>query len=278
MPEYRLQFKSRISRRAAHEMILLFAMHGNHYHETHFKSDADGKRAFVRNGVDFEKLVMQCRDYQQAVPFFENMIGSTASPVGGATIARIDNRTGETDLNIQSPGALIMYRHWAAFEAAIEARNRAIGKASYVELQSAIVQGIASIEGYINYRVELWNEQHKDSPLLDSHRDKVSFEDKIDIWIPTMTGSRKLNKSGADWRDFRILRAIRDDEAIHPKTSGYSFSYSELAQKINLFRTGIARLLIQLHLLFDEKIPRVIIRAAYYYFVNSALAETIRAG
>jgi hypothetical protein len=78
-----------------------------------------------------------------------------------------------------------------------------------------------------------------------------------------MTGSRKLNKSGADWRDFRILRAIRDDEAIHPKTSGYSFSYSELAQKINLFRTGIARLLIQLHLLFDEKIPRVIIRAAY---------------
>jgi hypothetical protein len=154
MPEYKLQFKSKISRRSAHEMILLFAKHGNHYHETDFKSDADVKRAFARNGINFEKLVKQCRDYQQAVPFFENMIGSTAAPVGGATIARVDNRTGETDLNIQSPGALIMYRYWAAFEAAIEARNRAIDKASYIELQSAIVHGIASIEGYINSRFE----------------------------------------------------------------------------------------------------------------------------
>jgi hypothetical protein len=51
--------------------------------------------------------------------------------------------------------------------------------------------------------------------------------------------------------------------AIHPKSSGYSISFAKLAEQINFFRTGIARLLVKLHLLFEDVIPAKIIRAAY---------------
>ena len=91
----------------------------------------------------------------------------------------------------------------------------------------------------------------------------VRFDDKINLWIPKMAKGKKLDKSGVNWKDFRNLRSIRDNLAIHPKFSGHGISYSDLADKINSFRTGIAGLLIQLHILFDERIPGTIIRSAY---------------
>lgn len=258
-----LKLKEKISRRAAQEMILLFARHGNHYHETNFKSDADVKRAFAANRVDFEKLVEECRDFTKPVPFFENMISSTWLSIGDVEMSRVDAVTGDEDLKAKGPGALVLQGYWATFESALEARDRSIQKSSYTEYLSAITSGIASIEGYVNYRAEQWNKKHDDQLLIDSSTTKVSLTDKFDNWIPVMTQGKKLDKSGVNWRDFKIIKSIRDDLAIHPKSSGYGISFYNLAEKINLFRTGIAGLLIQLHLLFNEKIPGVIIRATY---------------
>jgi hypothetical protein len=263
MEEYKLQFKPKLSIRNAKKMIVAFARYGNHYYDVRFKSDADIKRSFSARGIDFEQLVERCRDPRETVPFFENLIGCAATPVGGATVSRVNLSTGETDLETKSPGKLVLYGYWATFETAVKALHRAIDEASYSELQSAIVQGVASIEGYINYRADIWNKQHPEEQLLDSRQNKVGFDDKIGDWIPKMTGGRKLYKGNQEWSHFRILRGIRDHHAIHPKVSGYSISFSELAEKINMFRTGIAGLLIQLHILFREKVPRVIIRAAY---------------
>ena len=69
---HKLQIKKRISRRSAHEMILLFAKHGNHgsVHDSHqisFQSDADVKRFFQQNGVDYPKLVEQCRNFDKHI-------------------------------------------------------------------------------------------------------------------------------------------------------------------------------------------------------------------
>lgn len=263
MGEHRLRFKSKISKRNAEKMIVAFARYGNHYHDVKFKSDADVKRAFAARGIDFEQLAERCRDPQQGVPFFENLVGSTAAPVGGATLSRVDHSTGETDLETKSPGKLVLYSYWATFETAVRSLRRAVDEASYSEFQYAVVQGIASIEGYINYRAELWNKRHPEDQLLDSRQGKVSFDDKVNEWIPKMTGGKRLYKGDRGWNHFRMLRGIRDHHAIHPKMSGYSISFPELAEKINLFRTGIAGLLIRLHILFKEKVPRIIIRAVY---------------
>jgi len=130
-------------------------------------------------------------------------------------------------------------------------------------LQSAIVLGISSIEGFINRKAELWNKKNPNEQLLDSKQNKVNLYDKIDVWVPKMAGGKKLSKSGTEWFHFKKLRDIRNDIAIHPKESGYSISLSDLAEEIDMFRTGIAKLLISLHLLFGEKIPGIIIRAAY---------------
>lgn len=258
-----LRFKAKISRRAAHDMIMLFAKHGNHFHSRHFRSDADVKRALARNGIDYEKLVMRCRDCHEAVPFFENLVGSTASSVGGASLARVNNETGAADLDTNGPGILVLYSYWAAFEVAVEARNRAVSKSSYTEFHTAIVHGTASIEGYVQSKTELWNKQHPENALLDSTENKVRLDDKITQWIPVVTAGRKLDRGSVEWNDFRTLRQIRDDLAIHPKSASYSISFSKLAEQVNLFRTGIARLLIKLHLLFDDPIPAIVIRAAY---------------
>lgn len=258
-----LKFKEKISRRAAHDMILLFARHGNHYDETDFKSDADVKRVFANNGINFEKLVMDCRDLKQAVPFFENFIPSTAFFMGDVEMSRVNSTTGDEDLTTKSPGSLVMQGYWASFESAIEARDRAVQKSSYTEYLSAVTSGMASIEGYINYQAEFWNKKRKDQSLIDSFTTKVSLNDKFDTWIPAMAQGKKLDKGGINWTHFKIIKSIRDDLAIHPKSSGYGISFYDLAEKINLFRTGIAGLLIQLHLLFNEKIPQIIIRAAY---------------
>ena len=99
-----------------------------------------------------------------------------------------------------------MSGYWATFEAAKSARDRSVENASFADYQVAIVQGIASIEGYINHRVEIWNRQHPDNQLIDSKQSIVRFDDKIDEWIPKMAEGKKFNKGGVNWESFKLLR------------------------------------------------------------------------
>jgi hypothetical protein len=94
---------------------MLFAKHGNHYHSRNYRSDADVKRAFALNGIDYENLVIECRDFQKTVPFFENLIRSTMFSGGGSSLARVDNETRGTDLDTQGPGTIVLYAYWARF-------------------------------------------------------------------------------------------------------------------------------------------------------------------
>lgn len=181
----------------------------------------------------------------------------------GAKVSRVDNSTGEEDLEVEGPGTITVAGYWASFETAIHARDKSVETASYSEFLNSTVQGIASIEAYINQQAEQWNKDHPNDQLVDSALQKVSFDDKIDVWIPKMTNGLRLEKGYTNWQDFKILRSFRDNLAIHPKQSGYSISLSDLAKNIGLFRTGIAGLLVDIHILFKERIPSVIIRAKY---------------
>lgn len=266
MAKYKLQYKPKISRRSSKEMILLFAKYGNHGlgdFGASLNSDADVKRFVASQGSDFDRIVERCRDFSENVPFFENLVGGTWEVTPGATVSIVDNNTKEERQKVTGPGTISSYGYWAAFEISVEARDRAVNNKSFGDFLSAVVSGIASIEGYINYRAEIWNKKHPGNQLIDSRENKVSLDDKFDDWIPIMASGRKLDKSKISWAHFKILRGIRDNVSIHPKDPSQGVSLKDLAEGINMFRTGIAMLLVQPHILFEERIPSVIIRAMH---------------
>ena len=244
----------------------MLTKHGNHVNAHLIATDGDVDRFFEANGRRFEDVVRDARD-GGLVPHVENLIGPTFHILtegdGAVGVSRHDNVTGQDTFIMSGPGTATIDGYWSIFESSQDALDRAIKRSSQVDLLVAATQGVASIEHYLRRRVEVWNSANPTDQLVDSFQSKVSFDDKIDDWLPKMTGGTKLQKGTGEWAEFKRIRAIRDNSNVHPKGASLGVSYRDLAEQINLFRTGIAGLLIRLHLLFDDPIPRIIIRARY---------------
>jgi len=271
---YKFYFEDKRTRRATHDMILMMIKHGNHGVRQRFVSDADAKRFFKSNGYYWDDLVQKCRKPNEIVPLVENLIGSTwIVPHGKAAIVTGAATDNEKEIaSVEGPGTLTTSTYLQLFENVVNNFHRCMESASFGDFQSCVSNGIASIDAYIAHRVWLYNSGQPSEPLIDNKRNKVSQDTKIDEWIPKMSGGKPLDKSKANWQDFKRLRAIRDELAIHLKQPALSINYRELGELLNLFRSGIAGLLIDLHLLFGERIPSKIIRYAYLPDIN--LVET----
>lgn len=215
-------------------------------------------------GADPNRIAEECRDYRRHVPEFENLIRSTwvVQSSGEGSVSIVDNETGEEEVVLTGDGILSLSTYQSHFEEACAARDRAVNQSSITEYQSAVNHGIASLEAFLAAVALQWNRSRPDDPITDSKKDKVSFDDKIDTWIPKMTGGAKFEKGDELWAHFKQLRAFRD-EAAHPKTVGYGFGLADLAKFVNMFRMGIAGMQQQLHLLFNFRVPAEIIRAFY---------------
>ena len=179
MIEHRLRLCPRISRRASHEMILMFAKYGDHGDRLVFRTDADVKRYLAQRGIDFQKLVEQCRSFGENVPYLENLVGSTWTVSSGAKAAVVDMQSGEEKCAVEGPGAIALSTYWAHAETSVKSRMRAVEASSFAELQIAITNGIASIEAFINHRAEIWNSSNPQDKLIDSFSDKVSFQTRL---------------------------------------------------------------------------------------------------
>jgi hypothetical protein len=261
--KYRFQVKDR-SRPRAREMIMMMAKHGDN--PFGFASDADVKRFFAGQGYEFAALVERCRKADSAVPMVENLVGSTFivdTSGEGSSVAIIDAQTGEELSRVEGPGQLIWPDYGGAFEEAVRNLKYCVQTASVGPFQSCTSSGVASVEAYIAHRARIYNAVHPDDQFVDSGGQKVSFDTKIEKWIPRMSGGRKLGRGGRRWGDFETLRAFRDQAAIHLKGGGVPIEYAELCALLNRFRHGIAGLLIDLHLHFRERIPCIIVRYAY---------------
>lgn len=263
--KYKFCFEDRKTRRASHDMILMMAKHGNGSRNLRFVSDADVKRFFEANRYNWDDLVQTCRKQNENVPLIENLIGSTwtvgrgrASIVTGAATDK------EKEIaSVEGPASLTTSSYLQLFENALDSFHRCMERASFGDFQSCVSNGVASVDAYIAHRAWLYNAGHPSELLVDTKETKVSQDTKIDEWIPKMSGGRKLNKSGLNWNHFKRLRGIRDELAVHIKQPAIGITYQQLCEFLNLFRTGIAGLLIDLHLIFDERIPCKIIRYAY---------------
>lgn len=241
-------------------MIMMMAKHGNNDYA--FRSDADVKRLFAAAGYEFAAVVQACRRSGQAVPLVENVIPASWSVTGGATVAIVDSRTGQELTKVKGPGTYVPYHYWGRFEDAAREFRRSLDTASIGGLESWVSSSIASVEAYVAHRVWLYNSLHPEDPLIDSKHHKVPFDKKIDDWIPQMSGGRKLDKGRQNWAHFGVLRSFRDKVAIHPKDTAVAIDYSRFCQLLNMFRSGIAGLLVDLHLHFGERIPCIILRYA----------------
>lgn len=67
---------------------------------------------------------------------------------------------------------------------------------------------------------------NKKDILIDNKQNKVSFENKIDDWIPIITG-KKFDKSDKEWESFLKLKKFRDDYDQHFK-GFYCFEYENI--------------------------------------------------
>lgn len=143
----------------------------------------------------------------------ENLLGSTWQLTGG--IATSISPTGKELISVSGSGELTQKAYWGCYEESQRQLKECICDQSYIKFQSALILGIAAIEAYINYRVSLWNEAHPQERLVASKKNKVSFDQKVDNWIPTMTNRKNFDKGTRNWQDFKYLRDIRDNTTIH---------------------------------------------------------------
>jgi len=110
---------------------------------------------------------------------------------------------------------------------------------------------------------------------VDDKANKVPFEDKVKVWVPTMAG-KKLDLGNKNWAHFQRLKKARDTEHKHTKSPALNISYRELEKLLNLFRTGIAGLLLNLRAIFRDKTPSKVIKYAYHSGIKlvTVLEET----
>lgn len=256
-------------RQETREMILVMGKHGNHnkHFERPFDTDDDVVGYLREEGFDFDRLVEACRCRDQNVPRVENLMTSEwtgGAPPGGYLVVkdeRGDVLSGFTD---GGSGKMTTSTYWSRFERAASAFDRCLETTSYEDLLSSLSSGVSSIEAYIGGKVETHNRRHPEDQLVDNKQNKVSFDDKIKLWIPRMSGEKFDKGKNRNWSDFKILRAVRDQQDAHPKTSAYAHSFKDMGELLNRFRGGIAGLLLDLCVHFGEKqVPTVVVRMAY---------------
>ncbi len=247
-------------------MILVMAQHSNHYRGD-LSTTQQLESYLAQYGWTLKDLVEECRDKEDSLPFLENLIPSGSTVYAGVgTVTYTDSEGNEVARfeGEEESGTLAMATDWAFLEKAADDVERALDKMSYVEFLSSVANGVASVEAYIFQKAYQYNIRNPGNELEDTKQKKVSFEDKIDKWIPIMTGGTKLNKGGKNWAHFLRLKQVRDTQHAHTKTPALNITFRELCTQLNLFRTGIAGLLLDLHRLFGDTVPSIMVKYAFH--------------
>jgi hypothetical protein len=265
-----IRVRNKRSRKDTQRMVLDMARYGDHgvarREGVRLDTDEDVKRFFAECDIDFCDFVEDCRDKDDKVPDFENLFdGTWQVDSAGGSVSYIDEVGDETVLaSGGESGWFTVPGYLGLFTQAVEEFDRCVKSMKYGDFLSCASNGVASIEAYIQQRARIYNKHNPGKELIDNKQNKVTRDDKIDEWIPVMTGGTKLNKGNQRWEHYKKLRTIRDQQQAHLKASALGSDFRKLAKSLNLFRTGIAGMLLELHILFGaRKVPTIVIRHAY---------------
>jgi hypothetical protein len=233
---------------------------GEHHYERARAWSIEEMRA---NIPDYANVLAGARA-GRAVPHFESLTGTawqTGGSAGGAGISVRNPITGE-ESTLDGPGVIEFSSYLARFETAAAAWQRSMERESHAELLTALGDGIASIEAYVNAKAAEWNVQHPNELLRDTRTKRISFLEKVDTWVPKIAGA-ELDKNKPFRGDLAQIKKYRDNVAIHQKHTVSAVTLTELARLLNLFTTGVAVPLFNLHQISRQACPSLIIRAAY---------------
>lgn len=221
--------------------------------------------SLLSRGENPEALVTELTDYRQCVPYFENMIApGTWTTVGNATIQAVETATlRPLGPAVSGPALFVKSNSGSLFRQATEARDRAVDKSSYDDLQAAIALGLASVDGFINEAVESWNVANPERAVADFDSRRVTLKEKMKRWVPN-TSRGKLDLGGPQWGAVAKLQKVRNEYTIHPRHAAFVMSAAEFCSQINMFRDGIASMLFGLHWAYQRAMPAVLINAKHW--------------
>lgn len=251
--------KTRISERSSYNLIVAMAKHGNHYKDLNnqIKAMADIKAHFQQNGLDFHKCVAGCRDFSKSVPMYENLLGAQWT-TKGVTVSRPSHITGQYEPLVSGDGTYNESDYWANFEIAKEDFEHSLTSGRYERFLAAVNAGLAAIEAFLNKQYMVRAKVDSRDPEL-----RKDLDWKVDEWPVRFTGT-PFDKSTSSWNSFVELKKLRDEHFQHRKSVATGMTRNEMLRLLNMFRKGIAGLLYELHVHFEERCPTWIIRYAHY--------------
>lgn len=252
-------------------LILYIAKYGNQYHYS-FHTDGDVERFFNKNNYPFNSVINTCKAFTSPVPLLENFIPASAVIMTDQSIkTSIMNSDYGEMASIEGSGFTIIYGYQDQYEKAYSMIDKIIKNSDYQSIMEAITLGVTSVNTYLTFKSIEWNEKHPTDQLVDTKSSPVSFENKVKLWIPKMTHGKKFDTGGINWEKYLKLENFRNDKEIHIKTISLGITLEEVATLINDFKLGIAGNLVNLHILFGDKIPSKIIRG--YFMPNVEVQE-----
>ncbi len=222
------------------------------------------KRLLADRGYpDFDTLVEEVRPKDAVLPLETHLFSTGWNvnlPAGGGSYAAI--RDGYRDLaRIEGEsGRFVLSQYQERFRHSVRNLERCTTgeEADYGDLLSCFADGLASIEAFVNYKAEPHRQR-----LPRGAEQNVALDFKLDNWIPLLSGGVRLDKSQKFWRDFGEIRDIRNERQSHPKAGVYGVSDSVFCKQLNLWRTGIALMLLALHTITGRLAPPELIKHAY---------------
>jgi hypothetical protein len=265
----RLRIRDKRSRSRARDMLAAQVRYGQGqataWQEYDLRTMEGVKQLLADRGhPDFDRLVEEVRPKDAVLPLETHLGfqgwginlppgGSYAAVLqGGKELARI---TGES-------GRFVTSEYQERFTYSVRCLKRCTNgeDAEYGDVLACFSAGLSSIEAFVNYRTKL--HRHK-LPRGNEPDKNISLDFKLDNWIPPLSAGNPINKSEKYWQDFRKIRDIRNERESHPKDIVYGVSGSTFIRELNLWRTGIATMLLALHAITRRLAPPELVKHAY---------------
>ena len=269
--------QKKISQEAAEEYIMLIAKFGDNImnsSQSNFLRAKDWKikEIIYSRNCDYRKIKERCRyPYQEPIPFMHNLMTAGGLwHVSGGSLSITNALTGVSEEILSEDGVASLNNCATYYETAHNSLIKISEEQKYDEINNLVIYGVASIEAFVNYLAVDYNKLNPPNSLKDSKQVKISFEEKIDQWIPIIIPGRRFDKGTKVWTDFEYIQSIRDN-CIHPKTTTNAQSITEIVRILNCFKNGISGFLIELHKMKNNiHIPTTIIRDFYtpIFYVN----------
>lgn len=210
----------------------------------------------VEEKYHFDNVVEAHSSYLDPIPLVEKSLGSQAVGFGKFKTGVLT--PDDCRCQVSAPGILHSSPVMYLFDYSLGRLETGISSVKCLDIDTAIVFGLASIEAFVNEKGMIWNDNYPS----DQVNTKICIEDKITDWIPKFT-DRRFDKSGQVWKDFIFLKQHRDYQVVHQRNIAVGVEYKDVVELVNRYNFGVAGTLRELFELFEQYVPPKIIKAIH---------------